>query len=383
MSVFTKNDQWKKMKLEQLIQLVSGQHINAVDYNTKGIGIPYLTGPADFPNGKIVITKYTEKPKAICQKGDILITVKGSGVGKTIISDGEYCISRQLMAIRTEDKLRDIIYYNLKMKEKLYNSDSAGLIPGISRADILQTLISVPTNEELCKEIGEILNLWEEAIVLKEKLINQKRRQKKGLMQKLLTGEVRLPGYVDKWINVKLEKVLSFSKKEPILNPKDYYLLTVKLYLKGIEGTGKKPNITSKGRPYYLREPNELLIGRQNFHNGGIGIVPENLKGHIASNAISSLTVITGSLKFYFYYISNVNFYKRIEHLIGGTGQKEISETAMKKLNLFIPSSEKEQSAIADVLEKSDLEIKLLEEELDQLKIQKKGLMQNLLTGKF
>ena len=87
--------------------------------------------------------------------------------------------------------------------------------------------------------------------------------------------------------------------------PEKYYLLTVKLHLKGIEATDKKPNVTSKGRPYYLREPGELLIGRQNFHNGGIGIVPSWMKGFVASNAISSVTAIKGNIKFYYYYLSN------------------------------------------------------------------------------
>jgi len=103
----------------------------------------------------------------------------------------------------------------------------------------------------------------------------------------------------------------------------------------------------------------------------------------VASNAISSLDVIKGDLKFYYYYLSNANFYMRVEHLIGGTGQKEISESMMKKLKLFIPKNDKEQKAIANVLDGIDKEITLLEEELLQLTLQKKGLMQLLLTGKI
>ncbi|MEC5270250.1 restriction endonuclease subunit S, partial [Heyndrickxia coagulans] len=44
------------------------------------------------------------------------------------------------------------------------------------------------------QKIALILSTWDKAIELKEKLIEQKKKQKKGLMQKLLTGEVRLPG---------------------------------------------------------------------------------------------------------------------------------------------------------------------------------------------
>jgi type I restriction enzyme S subunit len=84
---------------------------------------------------------------------------------------------------------------------------------------------------------------------------------------------------------------------------------------------------------------------------------------------------------FLFYYISNVDFYKRVGHMIGGTGQKEISETTMKNLVLRIPKSLEEQKKIGEVLKTADNEIDLLEKELESLKQQKKGLMQLLLTG--
>ena len=147
------------------------------------------------------------------------------------------------------------------------------------------------------------------------------------------------------------------------------------------ENKDKKPNKTKRGRPYYMREPKELLIGRQNFHNGGIGIVPDEMENYIASNAISTLKAKKGDIKFYYYYLSNANFYKRIGHIVGGTGQKEISEIEMKKLKLIIPKSLQEQKAIAQILTVADKEIDLLNQELEQLKLQKKGLMQLLLTG--
>ncbi|GAE32808.1 restriction endonuclease subunit S [Halalkalibacter hemicellulosilyticus] len=251
----------------------------------------------------------------------------------------------------------------------------------ISKESFLSIRIPFPKIEEQNK-ISSILSTWDKAIKLKEKLIEQKKDQKKGLMQKLLTGEVRLPGYTEKWEKVDFGEVLKFLKKEPLSDPDKYNLLTVKLHLKGIEATDKKPNTTTKGRPYYMRKPNELLIGRQNFHNGGIGLVPENMKGYIASNAISSLKAKKGNLKFYYYYLSNTNFYQKVEYLIGGTGQKEISESMLKKLKLFIPLNVNEQNEIAKIISTSDDEITLLENELLQFKNQKQGLMQLLITGK-
>jgi len=70
-------ESWPVEPLGSHVELISGQHIEAVLCNEKGVGTPYLTGPADFPTGEIIVTKYTEFPKVICEKGDLLITVKG------------------------------------------------------------------------------------------------------------------------------------------------------------------------------------------------------------------------------------------------------------------------------------------------------------------
>ena len=94
---------WGLMQLGEGIQLLSGQHVLARYCNVDGVGMAYITGPADFPEGMIRHTKFTTKPGVTCQRHDILITVKGSGAGALVHADDEYCISRQLMAIRVRD----------------------------------------------------------------------------------------------------------------------------------------------------------------------------------------------------------------------------------------------------------------------------------------
>jgi type I restriction enzyme S subunit len=92
---------WRQAKLGDVIELISGQHLLAHEHNRDGRGIPYLTGPADFGAKHPIPTRWTEQPKVIAQPGDILITVKGAGIGKTnVLVDQPTAISRQLMAIR-------------------------------------------------------------------------------------------------------------------------------------------------------------------------------------------------------------------------------------------------------------------------------------------
>ena len=90
---------WHAERIGEHITLISGHHVLAQFCNSSGVGTPYLTGPADFPQGKIYKMKFTTKPTTLCSEGDILITVKGSGTGTMVVSDSVYCISRQLMVI--------------------------------------------------------------------------------------------------------------------------------------------------------------------------------------------------------------------------------------------------------------------------------------------
>ena len=137
---------WQAKRLGDLIQLVSGQHIDAKDYNTECRGVGYLTGPSDFGLINPVVSKWTEVPKVKAQKGDILITVKGSGVGKiNLLDQDEIAISRQLMAVRVTGADARFIYAFLSSTFDHFQSESTGAaIPGISREQVLGLKVGVP-----------------------------------------------------------------------------------------------------------------------------------------------------------------------------------------------------------------------------------------------
>jgi type I restriction enzyme S subunit len=193
---------------------------------------------------------------------------------------------------------------------------------------------------------------------------------------------VRFKEFHEEWKEVRLGDILYEQKKDKVLKPQNYELLTVKLHCKGISKTGKKPNITENGRPYYFVEKGELLVGRQNFHNGGFGISNFESNRYITSNAISHYKVKNNKCKLFFikYCFSQFNFYKRVDYIIGGTGQKEISKKEFYNLKIKLPSLQ-EQQKITNMLSLADREIELLKKELEALKEQKRGLMRKLLVG--
>jgi restriction endonuclease S subunit len=140
------NPNWAIVALGDLCSLISGQHIDSEDYNSESKGIGYLTGPADFGSLNPIISKWTEHPKVKARKNDILITVKGSGLGKiNLLHLDEVAISRQLMAIRTQKVEMKYLYAVLTMNYDYFQSLANGAaIPGITRQDVLGIGIPLP-----------------------------------------------------------------------------------------------------------------------------------------------------------------------------------------------------------------------------------------------
>ena len=184
--------EWEDKPLWQDVTLVSGYHVLAQYCNERGYGVPYLTGPSDFPHGCIRQTKFTDKPKSLCQENDLLLTVKGSGAGTLIEADASYCISRQLMAIRTKEWDSRFLFYSLLQNASSIKDAVTGLIPGLSRSDVLGQTIPVPPVDEQ-RAIAAVLSGMDEELDALDARLEKTRYIKQGMMQQLLTGKIRLP----------------------------------------------------------------------------------------------------------------------------------------------------------------------------------------------
>jgi len=158
---------WIWCRLGDVINLTSGQHINELDYNNDGKGVPYLTGPSDFGVSNPIFTKWSTKPKVVAYKDEILITVKGSGVGKTnTLHENNVAIGRQLMAIRNILVNQNFIHYYLRSEFQNIQNSKDGQIPGISREDILYKIFPLPPLNEQERISDRILELFELVIEL-------------------------------------------------------------------------------------------------------------------------------------------------------------------------------------------------------------------------
>lgn len=138
-------DGWGFVRLKELWKLISGRDLSPSEYNTDGVGIPYITGASNFINGKVELVRWTTSPQVITKTGDLLLTCKGT-IGEMAFNNfGDAHIARQIMAIRnTFDLNPEYLALCMVFHINAIKNAAKGLIPGISREDILNLILPVP-----------------------------------------------------------------------------------------------------------------------------------------------------------------------------------------------------------------------------------------------
>lgn len=184
---------FNKVKLKNVIKLISGRDVSVSLCNDKSIGIPYILGASNIKDNKFFIERWIENPVVVSEKNDILLSVKGT-IGKLYLQKEEKInISRQIMALRALNDLNThYLYYFLLRECERLKFEGNGLIPGISRKDILDLNILLPTIEEQ----QEIVNILDNLLAKYNKIKNLEQQLekiellKKAILAKAFRGEL-------------------------------------------------------------------------------------------------------------------------------------------------------------------------------------------------
>lgn len=261
-----------------------------------------------------------------------------------------------------------------KINWKLYNEASG--VPSLSKNTIEKIKFIFPSLSEQ-KRIVAMLEGWDHAIEKLTRKIKVKKNVKKGLMQNLLTGKVRLVGFKDKWRMIKLGDVarviMGQSPSSSAYNENRNGLPLIQgnndikkgKTIERIWTTKITKQVGHETIIMTVRAPvgsigissGEICIGR-----GVCGIIPEKINKDFLLKFLESCESIWRSLE-------------------QGSTFSAISGIDIRNLEISVPISIKEQDTIADILVISDNEIEALEKKLTILKEQKKYLLNNLITG--
>jgi len=183
---------WHVIKLSKIAGINMGQSPPGSSYNNEGNGIPFFQGNADFGDFHPVESNWTTEPKKIAELGDILISVRAP-VGEINVADMNCCIGRGLAAVRAKKETDEtFLYYQLSRLSRYLESYSQGSTFESVNKDVLVNFdIPIPVFSEQ-KRIAEILSAIDENLQKEKKYKDTLEKLKKGLMQDLLTGKVRV-----------------------------------------------------------------------------------------------------------------------------------------------------------------------------------------------
>lgn len=290
---------------------------------------------------------------------------------------------------------KDIIFMDFFLKsEKLinfYNRMATGSLIEKQRVHFSQFLhfeLPLPSINE-CEKIAEILSIWDKAIELKEQLIVEEKQQKKWLMQNLLTGNKRLPGFTCKWQEVRLGDLGELVRgkgvnRSNIVETGFPFISYGEIYTThNIKIKEYRTFITSKGREECFRIYKGDIIftgsGESAKEIGKAVVFLFDDEAYAGGDTIV-LTQKSNDSLFLTYMLNSDHVINQLASLGQGNSVVHIYPFHLAQISFPLPPR-LEQTAISEILSTADHEIDLHEKQLDELKKQKKALMQLLLTG--
>lgn len=358
-------------------------------------GIPWVT-TGELESGYIAETNETISDKAledmnlrIYPAGTILMAMYGQGKtrGTVAILGMEATVNQACAAISLKAGDPRFVLFAL---QNAYNDirrlSNAGNQENLN-ADIIKTYsLSWPAISEQ-QMIVEILTTQDKIIELKEKCLAEKKRQKKYLMQQLLTGKKRLPGFSSEWRRVRLCEVLTERKEKDIMqNLRICSVAVEKGVVDQIEHLGRSyaaKDTSNYGVAYY----GDIIYTKSPTGNFPYGIIKQSqLQEKVAVSPLYGIykpsTYAMGYiLHTYFGYVANARNYLFPIIQKGAKNTINITNEVFLSNYLYLPLDENEQKSLANLFGTASHEILLLQKDIEQEKQKKKALMQLLLTG--
>ena len=379
---------WDYLQIQDIAKVSSGSTPNRKNPAYWNGSMAWVT-TGELSNGHIYHTLESITENAIAEtnlrvypKGTLLMAMYGQGKtrGTVAILEIDATINQACAAILTETKNIMFLFYQLQRSyddiRKLSNTGNQENL----NADIIKSyrILWAPDDEQ--QKIAAILMTQDKIIELKEKLLAEKQHQKKYLMQQLLTGKRRLPGFSGEWGSERLGK-LFYERKETNCETLEMLAIT------GTQGIIPRKELdlkdnSSEDKSKYLK----ICVGDIGYNTMRMwqGVSAYSNYEGIVSPAYTILKPNHNINAKYFAYLFKMPemvflFYRFSQGLVDDT--RNLKYENFKKIKVLYPKDEKEQTAIVEVLSTADHEIDLLQKNIEQEKQKKKALMQLLLTG--
>lgn len=331
-------------------------------------------------------TNLSDEEHLLVRKDDIVYNMMRMWQGASGLADRDGLISPAYVVLAPKKGI-DPLYasYLLKSSRLIYLlwAYSYGLTADRLRLyfnDFKRIPANIPDFPEQIK-IGKAILACSKNLDVVEKLIENSRDQKKGLMQKLLTGSVRIPGFTTTtWHEFKLGQLFRERVESGRL---DLPLVSITKELGAIwrDDVGRK-DTSSEDKSKYLRIcPGDIGYNTMRMWQGISAF--SNIEGIVspAYTIVIPKDNVDGLFMAYLFKMPKLihDFYRYSQGLTSDTWNLKFRH--FKQVKVTIPGID-EQKQIAKILQKCDQEVTALISMRDTLLNEKKALMQQLLTGK-
>lgn len=319
----------------------------------------------------------------------ILIGRQGALCGNINFIRGEAYISEHAIAVQpNESNSIEFLRYKLDFWNLNRFSESSAQ-PGLSVEKLVRYKLAVPPMEEQ-RKIAEILGVWDEAIEKHSRLIERLEVRKRALMQRLLTGRVRLSGFTTHWQKIKLGEICKRVTRRNEENCQNVMTISAQRGFVSQTDFFNKSVASSTLDNYYLVHKDEFCYNKSysnGYPMGAIKRLKETEKAVVTTLYIcfSIADCKRLDINFFEQYCEFGGLNRGLTKVANEGGRAHgllnVTPSDFFGLQLLLPSLP-EQKAIAEVLTAVDNEIATHRKKLDALRLQKRGLMQQLLTGK-
>ena len=278
------------------------------------------------------------------------------------------------------DGYKGYILYEPWVAKELKKKATGISVLGISKSNLLNLKIKLPPLDEQ-EKIAEILSTWDEAINLTINLIESKKQFKKAIMQNLLTAKIRFPQFKDEWKEIKLGNFLEEKSERNTKNIDLVLSVTNKFgFVTQVEYFDKSVASDNTANYKIVRKGN-FAYNPSRINVGSIALLESYEIGILSPMYVVFECLENLDNRFLKFWFQSHIFMGNLPKYLAGSVRESLNFNYMKTISIKLPNL-KEQQKIAEVLTACDDEINLLNLKLENLKKQKQGLMQKLLSGK-
>jgi len=376
-------DDWEVMEFGEFATTEKGKYVTVENENLRCLELEHFEQGTGHILGWVNSSEQ-KSTKNIFKKGQVLFGKLRPYLQKYWLAEFDGVCSSEVWVLQSKDKkcsnefLFRLVQHNHFIQ--VANVSSGSKMPRADWDYVSSFPFPLPPHPEQTA-IANLLSTWDKAIQTTTALIAQKEQRKKWLMQQLLKGKKRLKGFSGEWVQTKLGAVTEkFSRRNNQLIDAKVYSVTntngFVLQSEHFEREVAGEDLSS----YKIIKKNEFAYNPARINVGSIAYFQNDL------GIISSLYVcFKTNQRILDYYLLQLFQLDHMKHNISAYGEGGVRiylwYELFEKIKIFLPPIE-EQTAIAAVLQAADKEIQLLKAKAEQLKEQKKGLMQQLLTGK-